>query len=249
MNPATLGRILARACAFAWNVSGSLVRYWLEVRLQRGQARRGAQARWLHEACLRQLRAQNITLAVQGIPPGAGLIVANHLSYLDIIALSAALPCVFVSKEEIAGWPIFGIFGRLSGTLFLDRKRRAAVGTVAAQMGETLRAGVPLVLFPEGTSSRGDELLPFRSSLFEPVADLGCPVTAAAICYSMPEGSVRDEVHWWGTMTLVPHLLNLLGKRRIDVTVRFGPARARSGDRKSIARELHGEVLSLLQAH
>lgn len=248
MNAATLGRILVRTGAFAWTVSGALLRYWTGVRPLTGAARQRAQAGWLHEACCKQFRAQNITLTVHGQPPEEGLLVANHLSYLDIIALSAALPCVFVSKEEIAHWPIFGLFGRLSGTLFLDRKRRAAVGTVAAQMRDTLQAGLPLVLFPEGTSSHGDALLPFRSSLFEPVAELDCPVTATAIRYSMPEGSVRDEVHWWGTATLAPHLFNLLGKRRIDVTILFGPSRARTGDRKSIARELHGEVLRLLQA-
>ncbi len=180
--------------------------------------------------------------------PHGGLIVANHLTYLDIIALSAAMPCVFVSKKEIAAWPIFGLFGRLSGTLFLDRQTRGAVEGVAAQMRGVLAGDLPLVLFPEGTSTHGDTVLPFKTSLFEPVVALSCPVTAAAFHYALSDGSARDEVHWWGTITLAPHLLNLLSKRHIQVTITFGKTCPRSGDRKAIARELHDEVTTLLKA-
>ena len=148
----------------------------------------------------------------------------------------------------MADWPLFGVFAKRSGTLFLDRARRGAVSGVAGQMRELLATGVPLVFFPEGTSTNGDAVIPFKTSLFEPVAELGCPVTAAAIRYSTDDGSVRDEIHWWGTMPLAPHLLKVFVKRRIDVTIRFGEPRPRTGDRKAVARALHDEVSALRTA-
>ena len=189
-----------------------------------------------------------VHVTVRGPIPSGGLIVANHLTYLDIVALSAALPCVFVSKKEVADWPLFGAFAKRSGTLFLDRARRGAVSGVAGQMREVLATGLPLIFFPEGTSTHGDTVIEFKTSLFEPVTELGCPVTAAAISYTASDGSVREEIHWWGPMPLAPHLLNVFAKRHIDVTIRFGDARVRTGDRKAIARDLHAEVSALRTA-
>ena len=241
MHPTTIARSAWRSALFALALAYDAWRYLREVR----GPDRAARARWLHRCCRRALRVLHIQVTVRGPLPERGLIVANHLSYIDIVSLSAALPCVFVSKMEVADWPLFGAFARRSGTLFLDRTRRGAVGGMAAQMREVLATGLPLVFFPEGTSTNGDAVLPFKTSLFEPVADIGCPVIAAAIDYALPGGSVRDEVHWWGTMPLVPHVLNLFGKRRVEVTIRFGEPRPRSGDRKVIARELHDEVVTL----
>ena len=244
MHPSSIARLAWRGPIFALALAYDAWRYTREVR----GPDRAARARWLHRCCRRAARIFHIEVKVLGALPERGLIVANHLSYSDIIALSVALPCVFVSKREVAEWPLFGAFARRSGTLFLDRTRRGAVGDVGAQMREVLGSGIPLVLFPEGTSTNGDAVTPFKTSLFEPVAEIGCAVTAAAIAYAMPEGSVRDEVHFWGTMKLGAHLLNFLGKRRIDVTIRFGETRVRTGNRKSIAAELHREVVKLRTA-
>ena len=241
MHPSSIARLAWRGPVFALALAYDAWRYLREVR----GPDRAARARWLHRCCRRAARIFRIEVKVLGALPERGLIVANHLSYADIIALSVALPCLFVSKMEVADWPLFGTFARRSGTLFLDRKRRGAVGDVAAQMRGVLGSGIPLVLFPEGTSTHGDTVTPFKTSLFEPVSDIGCAVTAAAIGYAMPEGSVRDEVHFWGGMKLGSHLLNFLGKRRIDVTICFGEARVRTGNRKTIAAELHGEIVSL----
>jgi 1-acyl-sn-glycerol-3-phosphate acyltransferase len=239
----------------AWRTLGFIVavvydawRYLRDVRGVSPEHIRAARARWLHGCCRRVLPVLGIHLTVRGPLPKSGLIVAHHLSYMDIGALAAALPCVFVSKMEVADWPIFGVFGKYSGTLFLDRGRRRAVHGVAQQMREVLGARLPLVMFPEATSTNGDTVLPFKTSLFEPVTELGCPVTPAVLSYTLSDGSVRDEVHWWGRMTLMPHLLNLMRKRRIDVTIRFGEPRPRTGDRKSIAQELHAEVVTLRTA-
>ena len=248
MHIPNIARIAWRGTTFAFALIYDAWRYRREVRGVSGAGERAARARWLHRCSRRALRVLNIHLTVCGPLPEGGLIAANHLSYLDIVSLSAALPCVFVSKLEVADWPLFGMFARRSGTLFLDRGRRHAVGGVAEQMREVLVSGLPLVFFPEGTSTDGEGVLPFKTSLFEPVAELSCPVIAAAIDYALPGGSVRDEIHWWGTMPLVPHVLNLFSKRRVEVTIRFGEQRSRTGDRKTIARELHDEVVTLRTA-
>ena len=244
----SLPRLLCRGALFAVSLAYDAWRYFREARGVSPEAERAARAGWLHRCCQRTLRIMCIHVNVRGPLPHGGLIVANHLGYLDIVALSAALPCVFVSKMEVADWPLFGIFAKRSGTLFLDRGRRGAVSGVAEQMRAVLATGLPLVFFPEGTSTDGDAVLPFKTSLFEPVATLDCPVIAAAISYATDDGSVRDDIHWWGTMALAPHLLKVLAKRRIDVTIRFGEPRVRAGDRKTIAQELHAEVSALRTA-
>ena len=238
-------RLFWRCALFALSLVYDAWRYFWEMRGVAPEGERAARAAWLHRCCQRTLRIMQVHVAVRGPLPEGGLIVANHLSYLDIVALSAALPCVFVSKMEVADWPLFGVFAKRSGTLFLDRARRGAVSGVATQMREVLATGVPVILFPEGTSTNGDEVIPFKTSLFEPVAKLGCPMTAAAITYASEHGSVRDEIHWWGPAPLAPHLLKVFVNRRIDVTIRFGAMRPRTGDRKVIARELHDEVSAL----
>ena len=202
--------------------------------------------RWLSRAAVRHAKWMGARINVHGEIPHGGLIVANHVSYVDIVALSAVAKCAFVSKKEVARWPIFGLYARLGATIFVDRERRSAVADVADEMRERLDAGVPLTLFPEGTSTDGSDVLPFRSSLFEPVVELGCPVTACALRYSLDGGSVADEVAYWRDMTLAPHLLNLLGKSGVTLDIHFGPTSRRTGDRKTLARDLHSEVHALL---
>lgn len=202
---------------------------------------------WLHRSSIRHAKWMGVRINVQGEIPRNGLIVANHVSYVDIVALSAVAACAFVSKKEVARWPLFGLYARLGATIFVDRERRSAVADVADEMRERLDAGVPLTLFPEGTSTDGCDVLPFRSSLFAPVVELGCPVTACALRYSLEGASVADEVAYWRDMTLAPHLLNLLGKTGVTLDIHFGPSSRRTGDRKTLARDLHAEVRTLLR--
>jgi 1-acyl-sn-glycerol-3-phosphate acyltransferase len=101
------------------------------------------------------------------------------------------------------------------------------------------------VLFPEGTSSGGDSVLPFRSSLLEPVAHQSFPVTPVLLSYDLDVGMASEEVCYWRDMTLFPHLMNLLAKREIRATVTFGEPRVHDADRKELARQLHAEVLAL----
>lgn len=116
----------------------------------------------------RVLRAMGVQLQVCGEVPPEGLIVCNHLSYLDIIAISAAAPAVFVAKSELRSWPIVGWIARRTGTIFAERGRPSSAGRTVKDIQGALRAGSRVVLFPEGTSSGGKTVLPFKSSLLEP---------------------------------------------------------------------------------
>jgi 1-acyl-sn-glycerol-3-phosphate acyltransferase len=204
-----------------------------------------ARCDWTSRSARKLMRCLNLRADYSGEPPRAGLLVSNHLGYLDILVLAARQPAVFVSKADVRGWPVFGFLTQLAGTLFVRRERRGDVSPLNEQMAAVLRAGLPVVVFPEGTSSNGSQVLPFFSSLLQPAVAVGCPVTPAFIRYELADGSVADEVCYWGDMTFGPHFLNVLTKRAIRAHVCFGAARSPGGDRKPLARELQQAVREL----
>jgi 1-acyl-sn-glycerol-3-phosphate acyltransferase len=208
---------------------------------RRLHARTAWLSRWSRFAC----RVVGIRVTTRGSMPHSGLLVCNHLSYLDVIVLSSIWPCVFVAKRDVAAWPLFGWLARAAGTIFVDRERRLTSADVVDLVRETVAGGSLLVLFPEGTSSDGSTVLPFKSALLESAVELRCPVAAAAIEYALNDGSVADEVCYWGDMSLVPHLLNLFFKREIRSTCSFSLPRIRAGNRKQIAQELREEIVSM----
>jgi 1-acyl-sn-glycerol-3-phosphate acyltransferase len=177
--------------------------------------------------------------------PKSGLLVANHLSYLDILLLSSLTPCVFVAKSEVRVWPIFGWFARMAGTIFVNRSSRRDAARANEEIRAALREGALVVLFPEGTSSDGATVLPFKSSLLEAVIGEHVPVSVAALRYELPEGDAGAEVCYWGEHTLVPHLLNLMTKRAVNAAVIFSPVPNTWRDRKKLAMQLHAEVAQL----
>jgi 1-acyl-sn-glycerol-3-phosphate acyltransferase len=201
--------------------------------------------KWLRRCALLHAKWLGMRVRVHGTVPTNGLVVSNHVSYLDILGLSIAGSFAFIAKKEVSRWPIFGAYARMGATIFVDREQRSAVGSVAEEMGNHLQEGVPLVLFAEGTSTGGDVVLPFRSSLFEPVVKLGCPVTACGLRYTMKDGRVAEEIAYWRDMSFTPHIFNLFRKTGFTLDVHFGPQRPRSTDRKTLARELQAEVCAL----
>lgn len=204
-------------------------------------------ALWLQRWSRVALRLLGLELHHRGRPPSSGMIISNHLSYLDILAYSALVPCVFVAKKEVARWPVLGHFARLAGTIFVDRTRRMNVADTNQHITEALKAGTVVVLFAEGTSSDGRTVLPFRSSLLEPAACCNATIVPAAIGYRLDEGSVADEVCYWRDMTLLPHIINLFGKRRLWAHVAFGVVERHAirASRKECARELYKCVSEL----
>ena len=240
--------VATRSLWLAGEVVLALVRFCALVVAHAGVPDRTARARRLQHVCRRALRVFNVHLRVSGQVPGSGLLVCNHLSYLDILILGATTPCVFVSKCEVQHWPVFGWFASLAGTLFLHRDKKSDVPRMTREMRRVLDAGALVVLFPEGTTSDGREVLPFKSSLLQPATRQAHGLSAGFIEYSLNNGSVADEVCYWRDMTLLPHLLNLLGKRALEARLCFTELREVSPDRKHLARQLHSEDLRLKES-
>lgn len=176
-------------------------------------------------------RLLGIGLKVSGDPVKKGpvLYVVNHTSYADIPVLGALLEACFVAKAEVAGWPLFGLCAKISGTVFVDRNPRLAVRQ-SELLKQRLTAGDSLVLFPEGTSSDGNFVLPFRSALFSAAAirigDRPVVVQPVSVAYTHLDGipmgrHLRPFFAWYGDMEMAPHLWQLLGIGRSRVEVRF----------------------------
>lgn len=220
-------------------------RIWLSGKASSLQVR----SRWLTAWSGRMLRVINARVTFRGNPPLRGLLVSNHLSYVDVLVLSSLQPIILVSKSEVRSWPILGVLTRCAGTLYIKRENRADVVRLNDEMVRVVNSGFVVTIFPEGTSSDGSSVLPFRSSLFGPAEKHGWPVTPAWIHYSLADGSVADEVCYWREMTFFPHLLNLLSKKEVEAFVSFGAAVEGKMDRKEMARELHARVCGLKDVH
>jgi 1-acyl-sn-glycerol-3-phosphate acyltransferase len=202
-------------------------------------------ALWLQAESRRVLATLHVTLDVEGRPPERGLVAANHLSYLDILVLGAAAPMLFVSKAEVRDWPLFGWLSRSAGTIYIRRDRRSDVHRAAQELQFALVQGTVVALFPEGTSTDGTRVLPFRSALLDAAIKANAPITPAAIDYLLADGNAATEVCYWGDMTLVRHILNLATKRAVRARVTFGSPVAPNTDRKVAARRSRDAVVAL----
>ena len=182
---------------------------------------------------------------IEGRPiTGEGAVVANHSSWLDIFALNARQRIYFVSKAEVAGWAGIGWLARATGTLFIERDRRQATQHVRT-LEQRLHAGHQLLFFPEGTSTDGRRVLPFKPTLFAAfLTDAlrhDMVIQPVSVIYHAPVGADPRHYGWWGDMEFGPHLLaTLAGRRQGSVQVVYHPPVAVAGhpDRKSLAFEL-----------
>ena len=184
---------------------------------------------------------------------GLGAQVSNHTSWLDIFVLNAACRLTFVSKAEVRSWPLLGWMAAISGTVFITRRR----GDAAAQQAllrRRLAAGDTLAFFPEGTSTDGRRVLPFKSTLFAVFVDPGlegAAIQPVTLAYVAPEGERADLYGWWGDMTLMAHLVEVLAApRRGEVAVLYHPPIPLRGrpDRKALARRAEAAVREGLES-
>jgi len=175
------------------------------------------------------------------------LFLANHLSWLDILVLAGASGTAFVSKDDVARWPVVGWLARLNDTVFIARASRAAVKDQAEALRSALARGQPVALFPEGTTDGGMDILPFRASLlaslFPPLQ--GVMVQPVALDY----GAAGHDVAWIGDETAPDNARRVLSRKgSVPVTVRFlapvDPAAA--GDRKVLAEQARAEIVEAL---
>jgi len=189
---------------------------------------REKRADWLHRFCARSMRRMGITVTVHGKFPDRGSLITNHQSYLDIVMLASLHPCVFVSKVEILQIPIIGWMTTMSGTVFVERGRGGSALRANAGMNAASEAGLPVVFFPEGTTTSGREMLPFRSGLLAQVMASGEPITPGFIRYSIgpdngPGLSAEENVSW-GDLPMFTHIFTFLGLRGVHAEVHFADA-------------------------
>jgi 1-acyl-sn-glycerol-3-phosphate acyltransferase len=204
-----------------------------------------------HRVCTHVL---GIEILVKGARSAAKstLFLANHSSYADIMVLGSLIPGSFVAKAEVAGWPLFGLLAKLQRTVFVDRRARLVAGQ-RDEMLKRLGKGDNLILFPEGTSSDGNRILPFKSALLS-VAELEVdgapiPVQPVSVAYTHLDGipmgrHFRPFYAWYGDMDMASHIWQMAGLGLARVTVEFHPVvtLASVGSRKTLAREAQRAV-------
>ena len=184
------------------------------------------------------IRIMNASITVKGTPPAAPFfLVSNHLSYLDIILYQTQMPCVFVAKSEVAHWPVIGWLARAIGTLFINRKSKRDVVRINAEIEEAMSSGDGVILFPEGTSSKGESVLPFKTAILATVTNIGYPAYYASVSYQTPpnEPPAAQVLCWWGDMTFADHVFGVLKLPGFQATIVFGEEAIHSSDRKEMA--------------
>jgi 1-acyl-sn-glycerol-3-phosphate acyltransferase len=200
----------------------------------------------------------NIRVTVTGdegqLERGGYVIIANHVGYVDGIVLGSIFPILFVSKREVKSWPIVGQWNVLCGTIFINRQRKVQVASLIRQMTRKLKQEANLLLFPEGTSTNGEEMLPFQTVPLEaPLRNRSIIVPVTVTYKTIDDQPVttanRDSVYWYGDMEFVTHCWNLLALRGIEVLVTIQPKiecfrySDNSAGRKKLAEECYNRVL------
>jgi 1-acyl-sn-glycerol-3-phosphate acyltransferase len=200
----------------------------------------------------------NIRVTVTGdegqLERGGYVIIANHVGYVDGIVLGSIFPILFVSKREVKSWPIVGQWNVLCGTIFINRQRKVQVASLIRQMTRKLQQEANLLLFPEGTSTNGEEILPFQTvPLAAPLRNRSIIVPVTVTYKTIDDQPVttanRDSVYWYGDMEFVTHFWNLLALRGIEVLVTIQPKiecfrySDNSAGRKKLAEECYNRVL------
>lgn len=193
-------------------------------------------------------RILSMEIAVEGNPPEPPFfLVSNHLSYMDIPVYSSILKNTFVSKMEVKHWPMIGIMAQTLGIIFIDRRKKRDVTRVNREISEQLNEHQGVVLFPEGMTSPGKEILRFRPPLLEHAAAENIHVSYAALRYRTLKGAIPayKSVCWWDGVPLHKHLFMLACNKHIFVTIRFGKDRVTHSDRKLLAEDLQKKVSSI----
>lgn len=188
-----------------------------------------------------------VSIETKGVIPNRGLLVSNHVSFVDIMLLSALNPLVFVSKSEVAHWPIVGPIAVKSGTLFIQRHKRSDVSRINDALTHAFHADVLACIFPEGTSSDGTSVLPFQPSLLQPAISSQLPICPAHIRYENEHGIRADDIAYFGDRNLMDCMRALIRRKKTIARVCFGSPIAVDTDRKTLAAILNKEVSRLGQ--
>jgi 1-acyl-sn-glycerol-3-phosphate acyltransferase len=191
------------------------------------------------------VRISNMKIEIIGTPPKSPFfLVCNHLSYTDVPALRAVLEGIFVAKIEVESWFLAGKIVRDMGNIFINRKNRRDIPRAGQKIIEHLDEGEGVIIFPEGTSTKGEEVLPFNSSFLEFAAKTDLPVSYCSISYKTPAGEIpaSEAVCWWDDTVFMEHLFRLFKVKEFTAIINFGNAPVTNPNRKALAKELHEKV-------
>ncbi|MFZ5558955.1 MAG: lysophospholipid acyltransferase family protein [Pseudomonadota bacterium] len=201
---------------------------------------------------LKLLRIVGVQLSVRGDPPGidprTGIVVANHVSWLDIFVIAAVSPSRFVSKSEVRDWPVAGYLATKAGTVYLERARRRDAARVNRHMAELLASGERLAVFPEGTTTDGTELRHFHGSLLQPAVESGAPLFPAALRYLDADGNPARAAAYTGDDTFMQSLRRIVAAQGLRAELTFtAPVSAAGRTRNELARETERLIASALR--
>lgn len=195
------------------------------------------------------LRIFAVRVKRHGTPPRAtgALLVANHVSWLDIWLLLGAHPVRFVSKADVRGWPVIGWLAHKAGTLFIERTRRHHTGAINREVLAALRDGELIAIFPEGTTTNGQMLRPFHTSLFQPAVDQGAPIVPVAIRYVLAQGGFDPAPAYCDDISLWDSARQVLARRIIQAEVTYlAPIATQGKTRRELAREAEAAISAAL---
>ncbi len=205
---------------------------------------------WLKRRWSKQLlEVLGVRLRISGTPLSGGLFVANHISWLDIFAINAAAPTTFLSKDDVRRWPVIGWLATRVGTLYLERGSRLAAQRARERLVEELRGGARIGVFPEGTTTEGDHVLPFHGALFQSAIDAGVSVAPVLVRYTDAAGRPTTAAAYAGDTTLWQCVKSIVTASGLTVHVDFLAALPGTGtDRRHLAHHAHQAIAHALAA-
>lgn len=209
------------------------------------RARLALKSRWSRQL----LDVLGVRLRSCGTPPGGGLFVANHVSWLDIYAINALAPTNFVAKDEVRHWPVVGWFSSRAGTLFIERGSRSAAQRTREHLIGDLRQGRRVGVFPEGTTGFGDHVQPFHGALFQSAIDAGVHVAPAMLRYTDADGRPTTVPAYVGETSFWECFHSIVGASGLTAHVSFLPAIGTgAADRRHLAHRAHQTIAHALGA-
>lgn len=210
-----------------------------------GVARRDRLIAWWGKRLLRALGVRLRATTPPHLPDGA-LLVCNHVSWLDIYLILSLCRVHFVSKSEVRDWPVVGWLAHKTGTIFLERGRRADTARVNAEMRALMGAGHWVAVFPEGTTSDGRRLRRFLPSLLQPAVELGCPVVPAALRYRTQDGRHSDAPAYIDDLSLWESMMRIVAEPGLVAELQFAAPILPAGHRRDLAAAAEAATAALL---
>ena len=232
-------RLLAFGC-FVLRASCSYLKLWIQ-----GAVTPENRQLWMQRSAQQLCQVLHLHTKVHGGLPANGLVACNHLGYLDIVALASVIPGIFVSKSDVRYWPIIGFLSSWAGTIYVNRRKKSDVARVSKEIAAHLEKARRVIVFPEGTSTNGSQVLPFHSSLFSPAAATKQATTPCYLSYSEPGNQPGQTVCYWGDMLFLTHFLKLLTLDSIEAKISFAPPIPPGNSRKDLANLCFREVMKL----